>query len=239
MSRLGDIIRLTRTFRGITSDHVEEAMMVTHDRAVELLKQAEEMKLIKPDGSLYHSTSLGNAFFEALKNDDRAKLDNIFSEYRPYISVKNILNTRSADTSELKKMTGLTEVAVEIVLRLIQYVRDDLCLMNEKYFIRAKELPKSYNFFSSIKKMYFELNKRTQWGCPKDFIRVDKIAGYVCSELRLSLDDFSKLLDAELESNAILEVHSEVASYQFIPFVRRKVNPATYRKCYLRLRVRA
>jgi hypothetical protein len=212
--------------------------MVTRDRAVELLKQAEEMKLVKLDGCLYYSTNLGNSFFEALKNDDRIRLDNILSEYTPYLAIKNVLSERSADITELKKITGLTEVAIEIVLRLLQYVRDDLCSMDEKFFIRTNELPELKDFLSSIKRAYLEINSRAQWGCPKEFIRVDKIAGFVCVELRLSIDDFSKLLDEVLKYSCMLEMHSEVVGYQFIPF-GGKLNPASYRGCYIRLRVRA
>jgi hypothetical protein len=47
---------------------------VPWDRAVELLSQAEEMKLLRRDGELYYSSSLGNMFFEAYNNGDRAKL---------------------------------------------------------------------------------------------------------------------------------------------------------------------
>lgn len=237
LGRLADIIRLTRVFQGITSEHVEEAMMVTRDRAVELLKQAEEMRLIKLDGALYCSTNLGNAFAEALKNDDRIRLDRVLSEYAPYSAIKNIVSKRSTDIMELKKITGLTEVAIEVVLRLLQYARDDLCSMGEKFFLRTNELPKLDDFLSSVKRVYAELNNSILWGRPKEFIRVDKIAGNVCGELRLSIDDFSKLLDEVLESNSIVEVHSEVVGYQFMPFSRRKLNPASYRRCYMRLRV--
>jgi hypothetical protein len=236
LGRLADVIRLTRVFQGITSDHVEEAMMVTRDRAVELLKQAEEMRLIKPDGFLYYSTSLGNAFFEALKNDDRMRLDDVLSGYAPYNTIKNILSRRSANIAELKKMTGLTEVATEIVLRLLQYVHDDFCSVNEEFFLRAKELPNLAEFLSSTRRAYQELNNYTQWGCSKDFVRLDKIAGYVCQELRLSADDFSRLLNEALKSSSFLEVHSEVVGYQFLPFAPRKLNSTSYRRCYIRLR---
>lgn len=239
LGRLADVIRLTRAYRGIASDHIEEAMMVTRSRAIELLKQAEDMKLVKLDGCMYYSTSLGNAFFEALKNSDRERLDNIFSEYSPYFAVKDVLSSRSATTSELKKMTGLTEVAIEIVIRLLQYTSDDLCSMDEKFFLRARELPSVDAFLLTIRRIYLEFNNHTQWGCPKDFIRLDKIAGHVCTEMRLSLDDFSRLLDKALESRSLLEVHSEVTGYQFMPFASRKLSPTAYRRSYMRMLVKA
>jgi hypothetical protein len=236
LGRLADIIRLARVFNGISSDHVENAMMVTRDRAVELLKQAAEMKLVRVDGSLYHSTSLGSAFFEALKSNDRTKLDNILSEYPPYFLVKNVLLERSADIKELKKITGLTEVAVEIILRLLRYVRDDFYSMHEKFFIRLKHQPDTMKFHTTLRNIYKEINRKMQWGQPKEYIRLDKIASNVCTELRISIDDFSSLLSQLLESSFGIEIHSEVAGYQFIPFSRRKLNPSLFRKCYLRLR---
>jgi hypothetical protein len=235
LGRLADVIRLSRAYRGITSEHVEEAMIVTKDRAIELLKQAEDMKLIKLDGLLFHPTILGNAFFEALRNDDRTKLDNIFGEYQPYRAMKNIISVRSASIAELKQTMGLTEVGVEIILRLVQYVSDDLCCVNERFYLRTKELPKLSSFSSSVQKVYSECCSYTQWGCSRDFVRLDKIAGCVCAELRLSLDDFSKLLEEASECGAWLEIHSEVAGYEFMPFSSRKLNPASYRKCYVRL----
>ena len=237
LSRLADLIRLTRVYHGITSDVVEEAMMVTRNRAVELLKQAEEMKLFRLDGSIYYSTNVGNAFFEAVKNNDRVKLDSILSEYSPYFAVRDMLSQRSASLKELKKATGLSEVAVEIVLRLLRYVSDDLHSINERFFLRTGNLPDLTEFVSIIRRVYKELNRVTRWGQPKKFIRIDKIAGRTCTELRLSVNDFSQLLEKALGSCGFIEVHSEVASYQFMPFARRKIEPSSFRKCYLRLRM--
>lgn len=221
---------------GITPEVVEEAMIVSRDRAVELLKQAEEMKLIRLDGSLYYSTALGNAFFESFKNDDRTKLDTIFCEYPPYLRIKSILSQKSVSITELKKDTGLTEVAVEIILRLLQYVCDDFCIMNETFFLRTKELPTVETFLSILRKTYLELNTHRQWGCSKGFIRVDKIAEHVCMELRLSLGDFSRLLNDSLRSCSPIEMHSEVAGYQFLPFLRLQLSPRSFRRCYMILR---
>jgi len=237
LSRLADLIRLARAYRGLTSDLVEEAMMVTRNRAVELLEQAEEMKLLRAEGPTYYSTKLGNAFFEAVKNDDRVKLDDILSEYSPYFVIKDMLSQRSANLKELKKATGLSEVAIEIILRLLRYVSDDLYFMNDRFFLRTKNLPDLPEFVSTIRRIYEELNHIMRWGQPKNFIRIDKIAGRTCGELRLSVDDFSRLLEKALESCSFVEVHSEVASYQFMPFARRAIKPGSFRKCYLRLKM--
>jgi len=216
---------------------VEEAMMVTENRAVELLKQAEEMKLLRLDGSMYYTTNSGNAFFEAVKNNDRAKLDSVLSEYSPYFSVRAILSRRSASLKELKRATGLSEVAIEIVLRLLRYVSDDLHSMNERFFLRTENLPDLTKFVSIIRRTYEELNRGTRWGQPKKYIRIDKIAGRICTELRLSVDDFSQLLEKALDFCGFVEVHSEVASYQFMPFASRRIKPGSFRKCYLRLKM--
>jgi hypothetical protein len=230
---------LAQTLQGITADHVEDAMMVTADRAMELIKQAEEMKLIKPDGFLYCSTSLGNDFFESFRNCDNGRLDNVLCEYAPYLRIKKTLSETSANVAELRRQTGLTEVAIEIVLRLLHYIRDDFCCINERYFLRTKELPDCTSFLSTVRKIYSELSSYTQWGCSKDFIRVDRIASRVCSELRLSIDDFAGLLDRAMNTSSPVELHSEVASYQFIPFSQRGLDPKSYRKSYLRLRMKA
>lgn len=211
--------------------------MVTRNRAVELLKQAEEMKLLRAEDSTYYSTKLGNAFFEAVKNNDRVKLDNILSEYSPYFVIKDMLSQRSANLKELKKVTGLSEVAIEIILRLLRYVSDDLYYMNERFFLRTKNLPDLPEFVSTIRRTYKELNRVMRWGQPKNFIRIDKIAGRTCGELRLSVDDFSRLLEKALGSCSFAEVHSEIASYQFMPFARRTIKPGSFRKCYLRLKM--
>jgi len=237
ISRLADLIRLAHANRGLTPDIVEEAMMVTRNRAVELLKQAEEMKLLRVESSKYCSTYSGNAFFEAVKSNDRVKLDNILSEYLPYLIIKDILSRRSADLQELKQSTGLSGVAIEIVLRLLRYVRDDLYSMNERFFLRTENLPDLHEFVLAVRRTYEELNRLVRWGQPKRFIRFDKIAGRTCRELRMSADDFSRLLEKALESYSFIEVDSEVASYQFMPFARLRINPGCFRKCFLRLRM--
>lgn len=236
INRLADIIQLAKVSQGINAEDLEEAMMVTRERAIELLKQAEDMKLIKLDGNLYYSCNMGNIFFEAFYNEDSAKLDGVLSEYPPYSKVKNILTEMSANMAELKRQTGLTEVAIEIVLRLLDYVCDDLCCTNEKFYFRVKELPELGHFLITIKGVCDELRGNEQWGCAKQFIRVDQIASRVCVELKLSLTDFSKLFDQTLEKSMI-EMHSEAASCQFLPFSNQRIDSKTYRKCYMRVKM--
>jgi len=232
-----DVIRLARAFRGVSIEDVEEAMMVNRDRAAELLKQAEEMRLIRRDGELYHSTSLGNVFFEAYNRNDRAKVDEVLNEYPPYFTVKEIISQESVSVEELKKLTNLTEVAVEMILRLLQYTCDNLCFLNEKVYLSAKDLPKLSEFYSSVRNTYAKLSKDSQWGCSNTFVRVDKIAAGVCQELRLSMDDFSIILYKLIKSGFPIEIHSEGMSYEFLPFANRRINPSSYRRCYIRLRV--
>lgn len=236
LGRLADVVRLVRAFRGASVEDIEEAMMINKDRATELLKQAEEMKLIKRDGDLYYSTGLGNAFFEAYNRGDRAKLDEVLNEYPPYFAVKSIISQKSVSVEELKSLTNLTEVAVEMILRLLQYACDNLCFMGEKVFLTVKDLPKLNEFYSVLKKAYFELSRSSRWGCSNSFIRVDKIAVLVCQELRLTMNDFSKMLDKLIESGARVDLHSEGMSYAYIPFANRGVNPSSFRRCYIRLR---
>jgi hypothetical protein len=236
LSRLVDVVRFTRALHGARVEDVEEAMMVNRDRAIDLLSQAEEMKLLRRDGELYYSTILGNTFFEAYINGNRAKLDEVLNEYKPYYAVKSVISQKSVGVDELKVLTNLTEVAVEIILRLLQYTCDNLCFMNGKVFLSVKELPELAEFYSALRKAYFELSKGSQWGCSNSFIRVDKIAVSVCQELRLSMDDFSKMLNKLIGSNVAVDLHSEGISYDFLPFADRRINPASYRKCYIRLR---
>jgi len=236
LGRLADLIRLAKVSRGITVDDVEGALMVSHGRALELLKQAEEMKLLKVDGSVYLPTSLGSAFFEAVNSGNREKLDYIFGEYSPYLTVKNVLLKQSASLADLKRLTGLNEVAIEIILRLLQYIRDDILCINEKFFIRNKEKTNLDDFVTSVSKAYKEINKRMQWGKRKVFIRLDKIASHVCCELCISIGDFSMLLGKALEHYPQLEVYSEVISFQFLPFYHPRIPSTKLSKCYLYLR---
>ena len=236
LGRLVDVVRLVRAFRGVSVEDVEEAMMINKDRATELLKQAEEMKLIKRDGELYYSTGLGNAFFEAYNRGDRAKLDEVLNEYPPYFAVKSIISQKSVSIEELRSLTNLTEVAVEMILRLLQYTCDNLCFMGEKVFLSVKDLPKLNEFYSVLKKVYFELSRSSQWGCSNSFIRVDKVAVLVCQELRLTMDDFSTMLDKLIESGARVDLHSEGMSYAFVPFANRRINPSSFKRCFICLR---
>lgn len=236
LGRIVDVIRLVRALHRASVESVEEAMMINKERAAELLKQAEEMKLIRRDGELYHSTILGNSLFEAYNRGDKAKLDEVLNEYPPYFAVKSIISQKSVSIEELKSLTNLTEVAVEMILRLLQYTCDNLCFMDEKVFLSVKELPKLSEFYSVLKKVYLELCKSSQWGCSNSFIRVDKVAVLVCQELRLTMDDFSKMLNKLIESGDHVDLHSEGMSYAFIPFANRGINPSSFRRCYIRLR---
>jgi len=161
LSRLVDVVRLVRALHGARVEDVEEALMVNRDRAVDLLSQAEEMKLLRRDGELYYSTILGNTFFEAYINGDRAKLDEVLNEYKPYYAVKSIISQKSVSVDELKVLTNLTEVAVEMILRLLQYTCDNLCFMNGKVFLSVRELPELAEFYSALRKVYFELSKKS------------------------------------------------------------------------------
>jgi len=235
ISRLADVVHLARISHGITVESVEEAMMVTRDRANELVKQAEEMRLLRVDGNTFFSSNVGNSFFEAFQNGDNSKLNEILSSYPPYAKIKNILSEKSADSVDLKKITGLTEVAIEIVLRLLSYVDSDLCCANERFYIKTKVLPETFEFLATVRQVCNEMRQDQQWGCGKEFIRVDKIACETCTRLRLSTDDFGRLFSDALEQS-LIEMHSEVASFQFMPFSPKRVDVSSYRKCYMRIR---
>jgi hypothetical protein len=150
--------------------------------------------------------------------------------------VKDIISQRSVSIDELKQLTNLTEVAVEMILRLLEYTCDNLCFVRGKVFLSTEEPPKLTEFYSVLRDVYTKLSKESKWGCSNSFIRVDKIAVLVCQELRLSMDDFSKMLDKLMTSDFPIDLHSEGASYEFIPFVNRRINPSSYRRCYIHLR---
>jgi hypothetical protein len=150
--------------------------------------------------------------------------------------VKSIISQRSVSIDELKKLTNLTEVAVEMILRLLHYTCDNLCFMDEKVFLSVKDLPKLNDFYTVLRDIYIQLSKGSKWGCSNSFIRIDKIAVLVCQELRLSMDDFSNTLNKLMISDFPVELYSEGMSYEFIPFSNRRINASSYRRCYIRLR---
>ncbi|MBS7649095.1 hypothetical protein KEJ17_05570 [Candidatus Bathyarchaeota archaeon] len=196
------------------------------------MEQAVEMGLMAPDGYGYRSTKLGYDFFEAFKNNDRTLLDDILSKYSPYMLIKGILSQRSSSLSELMGITGLNEVGVEMMVRLLQYTRDDFCVIGERYCIRSKELPEINRFVEILKNVYEDLNEKVLYGCSKRFIPIEMIAKQVCLEMRLTLDDFSKLLEETQKINPYIEVHSEEVGYGFFPIRFQRTNN-NYLRCYL------
>lgn len=236
LSRMADLIRLVIAFDAVKPEAVEEAMMITRNRAVELLKQAEDMGFLRVEGYKYYSTGLGNSFREAFRNNDRLKIDNILSKYDPYFAVKEILTQQSSSMKQIKEETGLNEVTVEIILRLLRYIRDDFHSLGDRFFIEPEDMPSLGRFVTTVMKAYHEINNKAQWGQPRQFVRLDKVAGKTCGELRIPLSTFLRFLEKALATSSTIEVHSEAAGFQFIPFANRRIAPNSSRFYYMRVR---
>ena len=233
---MADLVQLARLCGGITPQDVEKSIMTTHERTIELLKQCEEMNILAIHKHKYIPTSLGIRFYEAFKRNDKEALDDVFSKYTPYYLVKELLSKRSMSISELQEETGFTIVEIEVILRLLRYIRTDLYVIGEKYFLGRKELPSQNAFISVLHHTFAELSKHKMWGRSKGFIRVDRIARKVCQELRISLTDFSNLLEKVLDSSDYIEIHSEKTGFAFIPFSNKRISSSSLHRYYIYLR---
>ena len=141
-------------------------------------------------------------------------MDYILSEYHPYNLVKSYLIKKSASINELKIKTGLNEVEVEIILRLIKYVRNDLYTSNEKYYISRKEAISQSLFLKALKEAYCEINRKSLWGRRKHYIRADEIARLVCTSIMITPQNFLTLLEATKEDTT-LEIYYEKSGDAF------------------------
>lgn len=235
LTRLIDLLRLIRVYKKVEPELVADSMMTSKDRALELLRQAEDMGFIVHNDHKYSMTRIGYEFFEAFKNNDRERLDELLSRYPPYLCIKNILSKRSASLSELSEITGLTEVSVETIIRLMRYTCDDLCTVAGKFYLRRNELPSLKHFIEILKQVYKELNTNL-WGCPKEFIRMDQVARRVCMELRLKMVDFSRLLKEAQRRYRFIEVYSEGTGFDFLPYHAR-FSLSNHRRCFIRIRL--
>ena len=236
MSRILDLLRLARTNRKVTPEHAMRAMMVSQDRALELLEQAKDMGFIKKESEIQYSIlKKGGKFFESAKTNDKTTMDYILSEYHPYYLVKSQLIKESGNIDEIKIKTGLNEVEVEIILRLLKYIRDDLCVSNEKYYISRKEPLNPSHFLEALKEAYYELNRKSIWGRKKRYVRTDEIARLICTKILITPQNFSTLLEKASKENSMFEISYEKSGDAFFP------PPSPFRRkslqdCYITIR---
>lgn len=215
-----EVLRLARYSRCISPETIEKALLVSWNRSREVLSQMESMGLITTNEKGYQLSDLGIKLLSASIDENLQGAHRIFLGYPPYAIVYEGLKKRGATVSEIAQHTGVSNVAADIILRLIGWAHPELTKnpYTGRYYLASKERLSEEEFFKVLHEAYKELSAPSYFGMRRLYIRISILRNYVCERLGLNKKTFNKLL-GEIASNQ--EYGIELASAPTIGSLQR------------------
>ena len=206
-----EVLRLARYSRCISPETVQRALLVSWDRSREVLNQMESMGLVTTNEKGYQLSDRGVKLLSASIDENLQGVHRIFLEYPPYAIVYEGLKKRGATVSEIAQHTGMSNVAADIILRLIGWTHPELTKNPHtgRYYLASKERLSEEEFFKVLHESYKELSAPSSFRMRKLYVKISILRGFVCERLGIAKDVFDGLLRQTLSKQSD---HIELAS---------------------------
>jgi len=157
-------------------------------RAREVFSQLHRMKLIdKKQHDMYVLTSRGKLFLSYYARGSKEKLHEMFLEaLNEYRKIYECLKRCALTKEELRKLTGLSPVVIDVVLRLMVQVLPTLTKdKQDKYYVQEENAIPYEEFLNALKEEYQKLRKGP-FGIIREYVPIDDLRENVCRRLRIS-----------------------------------------------------
>jgi len=169
-------------------DEIAQIMKWKPTRAREVLKQLHKMSFIeKKQSNMYILTPKGKLFLNYYIKGSKEKLHAMLLEtLDEYRIVYEYLKKYALTKEELRKLTGLSPVVIDVVLRLMAHVLPNLVKDQQgKYYVQGKRVISYKEFLKALKEEYQKL-RRGPFGTIREYVPIDDLRDGVCKRLRIS-----------------------------------------------------
>ena len=180
---------------------VERSLLVSSRRASELLSQLKRMRLVSNELSdKYRLTEHGKQLFAAAVQEDRDRLHQILIQYPPYRDVTRVLEENSQSIHEICVETGMNEVAVVTILRMLQWAtgRVRRNRKSNSFYLTVPFGPRIEEFYNTTWRTLENLT-HAEFGIRREFVKIPELRQLVCEQLHLDELTFNKMLNTMMQ----------------------------------------
>jgi len=192
---LTESLRVADLTSPITNDSLQKCLSVEPRRASEITRQLVSMGLLrelKPD--FFTMTDDGLRLVEAVARKDRDRIHQILLKYEPYRRIYKLLEDRALSLEEMAPASSMNEVAVETIVRLLEWSTGRLKKSRKRRFYITKLAPPALEtYLEKLRKVWQDLSS-TEFGVRKEFIRIPDLRDTVCEALLIDSATFDRLL---------------------------------------------
>lgn len=231
-----ETLRLARCNPFISLDTVQKALLLSWDRSREVLNQMESMGLLSNDDNGYQLSDRGIRLLRAGLADNLQMVHQVLLQYSPYATVYKELKEKAMTLDEIARHTKMSKVAVDIVLRLINWTHPKLTKnpQTDRYYIAYKNVLSEEEFLNVLFSAYKEHSAPSAFGMRRLYVKISTLRGLVCERLGITKETFDELLreTASRKSNLIELASAPLISASGKPFI---LNPRGKSYYYVRI----
>jgi len=163
------------------------------NRAKEVVRQVEEMGLVKLSERGYVLTSEGRRFVEAAEEGDHSTLHEILMGYRPYREFFNrLLSSGAVRIHDLCRELGISMVAADVLIRLMRKVGVKVIRNERGECYLERDFVEYYKFEETLLDSYSEILHADR--VPRSYVSIPDLRRAVKERLRITDEAFDKLL---------------------------------------------
>lgn len=198
---LTESLRVADLTSPITNDSLQKCLSVEARRASEITRQLVSMgflRELKPNS--FTMTDEGLRLVEAVARKDQDRIHQILLKYEPYKRIYRLLEEKALSLEETASASSMNEVAVETILRLLEWSTGRLKRSRKRRFYITKRVPPALEaYLETLRKVWHDLNS-TEFGVRREFIRIPDLRDAVCEALLMDAASFDNLLTKMLQS---------------------------------------
>ena len=198
---LTESLKVANVNSHITNDSLQKCLSIEPRRASEITRQLVSMGFLRElKAESFAMTDDGLRLVEAVARKYQDRIHQILLKYEPYKRICTLLGEKTLSLEEIASASSMNEVAVETILRLLEWSTGRLKRSRKRRFYITKQGPPTLEtYVETLRKVWRDLNS-TEFGVKREFIRIPDLRDSVCEALLMDAASFDKLLVKMLQS---------------------------------------
>ena len=191
---LVESLRVAHASNPISMSDLEKCLSVEPRRASEIFRQLQSMGLLRElDANSSIITDRGIRLLEAIVRDDRERVHQILMQYEPYRVVHRLLEDRALTIQEIVESSSMNYVAVETILRIIEWASPKLRRSRKHAFYIAQSTSLDVDTYAKNMEDLWKKMASTEFGIKREFVRIPDLRDRLCETLRIDTSTFDNL----------------------------------------------
>ena len=191
---LVESLRIANATNPLRMSALEKCLSVEPRRASEILRQLHSMGLLRElDTNCYTITDMGIRLVQAITRNDYERIRQILMQYEPYRVIHRLLENRALTIDEMTDASSMNLVAVETILRLIEWSSPRLRKSKKHAFYIAQAASPAFEAYAEKLESLWKKLASTEFGLKREFVRIPDLRDSLCENLQIDALTFDSL----------------------------------------------